>query len=281
MGSEDVGRVGQHRGMEDVFIGSEALAAGVHTRGQMRWNHRAIFPDVYIPKDATPSLSQRTIGAWLWSGRRGVVAGVAAAALHGAQWVDESTDVELIWRCGRPPPGIVVRNERIETDEVVEIAGLPATTPQRTALDLARHGSRDSAVPRLDAVARATGLTVSSVLPLMDRYRGARGLCRAYTALSLMDGGSRSPRETLVRLALIDAGFPAPRTDLALIAMGYEAPMVGIEFGTGTPELLVRAGWMVIPAADVNNPQLTVYRVRAAVIERGYPLWRLHRLSRD
>jgi hypothetical protein len=57
--------------------------------------------------------------------------------------------------------------------------------------------------------------------------------------------------------------------------------MVGIEFGTGTPELLVRAGWMVIPAADVNNPQLTVYRVRAAVIERGYPLWRLHRLSRD
>jgi hypothetical protein len=274
--------------MEDVFIGSEALAAGVLTRGQLRWNHRAILPDVYLHKDATPSLSQRTIGAWLWSGRRGVIAGLAAAAMHGARWVDEAADVELIWRCGRPPAGIIARNERIETDEIVDVAGLPITTPERTALDIARHHPRDSAVPRLDALAHATGVSVSGVLPLVDRHRGARGLCRSIAALSLMDGGAQSPRESLVRLALIDAGLPAPRTDftitdgtdLSLIAMGYEAPMVGIDFGAGTPELLVRAGWMMITAADVNNPQLTVYLVRAAVIERGYPLWRLQRLSR-
>jgi hypothetical protein len=274
--------------VDDVFIGSETLAGGVLSRGRLRWNYRAIFPDVYIPKEATPSLSHRTIGAWLWSGRRGVIAGLAAAALHGALWVDESADVELIWRCGRPPPGIVVRNERIETDEIVEMAGLPVTTPERTALDLARHAPRDSAVPRLDALAGATGVTVSDVLPLVDRYRGARGLCRSIPALSLMDGGSQSPRESLVRLALIDAGFPAPRTEftvtdgttLALIAMGYEAPMVGVEFGTGTPEFLVRAGWTMISAADVHNPHVIVYLVRAAVIERGYPLWRLQRLSR-
>jgi hypothetical protein len=275
--------------VDDVFIGSEALVGGVLSRGRLRWNYRAIFPDVYIPKEATPSLSHRTIGAWLWSGRRGVIAGLAAAALHGARWVDESADVELIWRCGRPPPGIVVRNERIETDEIVKIAGLPVTTPERTALDLAKHAPRDSAVPRLDALARATGVTVSDVLPLVDRYRGARGLCRSIPALSLMDGGSQSPRESLVRLALIDAGFPAPRTEftvtdgatLALVAMGYEAPMVGVEFGTGTPEFLVRAGWTMIPAADVHNPHVIVYLVRAAVIERGYPLWRLQRLSRN
>jgi hypothetical protein len=274
--------------MEDVFIGSEALAGGVLSRGQLRWNYRAIFPDVYIHKDATPSFPHRTIGAWLWSGRRGVIAGLAAAALHGARWADESADVELIWRCGRPPPGIVARNEHIATDEIVEIAGLPVTTPERTALDLARHGPRDPAVTRLDALARATGVTVSGVLPLVDRYRGARGLCRSVAALSLMDGGSQSPRETSVRLALIDAGFPTPRTQFtvteentsALIAMGYEAPMVGVEFGTGTPEFLVRAGWTMIPAADVRNPQVIVYLVRAAVIERGYPLWRLQRLSR-
>jgi len=275
--------------MDDAFIGSESLADGVLSRGQLRWNYRAIFPDVYIPKKATPSLSHRTIGAWLWSGRRGVIAGLAAAALHGARWVDESADVELIWRCGRPPPGIVVRNERIETDEIVEIAGLPVTTPERTALDLARHAPRDSAVISLDALARATGVTVSGVLPLVDRYRGARELCRSIAALRLMDGKSQSPRETSVRLALVDAGFPAPRTQFtvtegntsALIAMGYEAPMVGVEFGTGTPEFLVRAGWTMIPAADVHNRQVIVYLVRAAVIERGYPLWRLQRLSRD
>jgi hypothetical protein len=274
--------------MEDVFIGSEALASGVLSRGQLRWNYRALFPDVYMHKDATASLSHRTVGAWLWSGRRGVIAGLAAAASHGARWADESADIELIWRYGRPPPGIVARNERIEVDEIVKVAGLPVTTPERTALDLARHGPRDPAVVHLDALARATGVTVSDVLPLVDRYRGAKGLCRSIVALKLMDGGAQSPRETSVRLALLDAGFPAPGTEFtvtdgnisALIAMGYEAPMVGVEFGTDTAEFLVQGGWTMIRAADVRSPHVIVYLVRAAVIERGYPLWRLQRLSR-
>jgi hypothetical protein len=102
-----------------------------------------------------------------------------------------------------------------------------------------------------------------------------------------MDGGSQSPRESVVRLALIDAGLPAPRTDftatdgpdVSLIAMGYEAPMVGIDFGAGTPEHLNRAGWTMIPAANAISPHLIVCLVRAAVIERGYPLWKLRRLS--
>jgi len=275
--------------MDDVFIGSKALTSGALTRGQLRWNYRAIFPDIYIHKDATPSFLRRTIGAWLWSGRRGVIAGLAAAGLHGARWVDESADVELIWRCGRPPPGIVARNERVEADEIVQIAGLPVTAPERTALDLARHGPRDPAVTCLDALARASGVKVCGVLPLLDRYRGSRGLSRAVAALRLMDGGSQTPRETSVRLALIDAGLPAPRTDFrvvernnsALIAMGYEAPMVGIDFGTGTPEFLSRAGWTMIPATVVRNKHVVVYLVRAAVIERGYPLRRLRRLSRN
>jgi hypothetical protein len=104
-----------------------------------------------------------------------------------------------------------------------------------------------------------------------------------------MDSGSQSPRETSVRLALIDAGFPAPRTQFrvtdgnasAFIAMGYETPMVGVEFGTVTPGFLVQAGWMMIPAVNVRNPHVVVYLVRAAVIERGYPLWKLQRLSQD
>jgi hypothetical protein len=183
--------------MADVFVGSEALMNGVLTRGQLRWNYRAIFPDVYMRKDAAPSLSDRTIGAWFWSGRRGVIAGLAAAALHGAQWVDEFADVELIWRCGRPPPGIVVRNERIESDEIVEIAGLPVTTPERTALDIARHASRDSAVMHLDALARATGVTATGVRPLPRGtqtgpvFRGAQPDGRR---VAVTEGNAGSPR---------------------------------------------------------------------------------------
>ena len=274
--------------MDDVFIGSEALAAGTLSRGQLRWNYRALLPDVYVHKNATPSLSLRTIGAWLWSRRQGVIAGLTAAALHGSRWIDESTDVELIWRCGRPPPGIVVRNERIATDEIVEIAGLPVTTTERTALDLARHSPRDTAIPHLDALAHATGLTAPHVLPLVDRYRGGRELRTSIDTLGLIDGGSHTPRESLIRLALIDAGFPNPRTrftvtdgtNLALIAMGYVAPKVGVEFGISTTGFLLGAGWTMISADRVLNPKIIVYLVRAAVIERGYPLSRLRRLSR-
>jgi hypothetical protein len=274
--------------MDEVFIGSEALAGGALTRGRLRWNFQAFLPDVYARKDTTLSLSQRTIGAWLWSGRRGVIAGLAAAALHGARWIDESADIEMIFRSGRSPSGIVVRNERIESDEIVEIEGLPVTTPERTALDLARHAPRDVAVPHLDALARATHITFADVQPLVDRYRGARDLCRAVVALDLMDGGSYSPKETVVRLALIDSGFPAPRTQIlvgdgtrvALIAMGYEAPKVGVDFGTGQTEFLERAGWKLIPIGDAPNKHLVVYHVRVAVIRRGYPLWKLWRTSR-
>jgi hypothetical protein len=89
--------------MEDVFIGSEALVGGVLTRAQLRWNYRAMFPGVHISGEDMPSLSQRAVGAWLWSGRRAVIAGRAAAALHGARWIDEPADVEMIGRNSRPP----------------------------------------------------------------------------------------------------------------------------------------------------------------------------------
>ncbi len=273
--------------MDDVFIGSEALASDLLSRGQLRWRHRAIYPDVYIRKEMTPSLSHRALGAWLWSGREAVVSGLTAAALHGAQGVDESADVELIWRNGRPPRGIAVRRVRLESDEITEIAGVVVTRPERTAFDLARYHPRDVAVACLDALSSATGITASAVAPLVERYRGSRHCVRAVNALSLMDGGSQSPAETRVRLALIDAGFPAPKTrfvvadatESAVIAMGYDAPMVGLEFNAVTPEVIVRKGWTMIRVGDGANGKVVAHLVKAAVIELGYPLWKLRRIA--
>ena len=47
--------------MEDVFIGSEAVARGSLTKSDLR-RHRAIFRDVYVPKLHEPSLRDRKIG---------------------------------------------------------------------------------------------------------------------------------------------------------------------------------------------------------------------------
>ena len=48
--------------MEDVFIGSEAVARGSLTKSDLR-RHRAIFRDVYVPKLHEPSLRDRTAGS--------------------------------------------------------------------------------------------------------------------------------------------------------------------------------------------------------------------------
>ena len=93
--------------MGDVapFIGTEALVSGALTRYELRRYYRAILPNVYLDKQLDPSLHQRTVGAWLWSGRQAVVAGLAASALHGAKWIDDDSPVELIWRNARVLPG--------------------------------------------------------------------------------------------------------------------------------------------------------------------------------
>jgi hypothetical protein len=121
------------------IVGSEALATGSLTRGQLRWNYRLIFRDVCIPAAMPRSLEVMTIGAWLWSGRRALVTGRAASALHGARWIDEHAPVELLWRNNHYPPGIIVRDERFQPDEVASIAGIAVAAPARDAFDLARH----------------------------------------------------------------------------------------------------------------------------------------------
>ena len=284
--------------MDGAFIGSEALAGGGLTRASLRWNYRAVFPDIYLSKLVPPSLEHKTVGAWLWSSRNGVIAGRAAAAVHGALWIDASTPIEMIRRCGRPPEGIVVRTERLDADDVVLINGLPVTTPERTAFDLARHLPRDIALRHLDALARATDITAPQVQLLADRYPRARGLPRMRIALPLMDGGAQSPRETRLRLILIDDGLPAPRTQIrvsdgvreAFIDMGYDEPMVGFDYegahhsevrgqyvyDIGRAELVDGQGWIDIKVVAEHSQRFILHRARRAFVARGWTPPKLH-----
>lgn len=202
--------------MWQAFVGSEAVSHGRLTRGQLRWNYTAVRPGVYIPNDAEHTIALHAFAAWLWTGRRGVITGRAAAALHGAQWVDPSTPIEVIADHTRRRVGVLVREERVAADEITHIGELPVTTPTRIALDLARHLHRDVAVTHLDALAAATGVSAEAVVDLAARYRGARGIRRARAALGLMDAGAQSPKETWLRLLLIDAGLPKPRTQISV-----------------------------------------------------------------
>jgi hypothetical protein len=109
--------------MGEIFIGSEAVAGGAVTRHELQRWYRPMYPNVHFSRGSVPSLRDRTVGAWLWSKRSGIITGVAASAVHGAEWVDDDADIELLWNCTRPPDGIVVRNERISDDEVTLVGG--------------------------------------------------------------------------------------------------------------------------------------------------------------
>jgi hypothetical protein len=279
--------------MEPPFVGSRAVAAGRLTRHELQRWYRPIYRGVYLPKQHEPSLRDRTVGALLSSRRRAVVSGVAASALHGAKWIAADTPVELIAPSVRPQRGLLVRNESVAEDEITRVAGILVTTPARTAFDIGRHLQRDEAVARLDALMYATPFSVEDVLLLAKRYPGVRGLRRLRAALPLVDGGAASPKETWLRLLLVDAGFPRPVTQIPVadgwrpvrtLDMGWEELKVAAEYDGDQHrtnrmqyvkdirchQKLQSLGWIVVRVVAEDRKDDIISRVDEALRRRGY-----------
>lgn len=226
--------------VEEAFIGSEAIKSGALTRHQLRSRYVALHPDVYVPPDTNLTAATRARAAWLWSRRRGVVAGHSASALHGAKWVDDRAPAQLLYEHRRPPAGIHTWSDTIADDETQLIGEVPATTPARTAFDLACRNPVGKAVAAIDALARATRLKVADAELIVERYKGHRNIRRARRALTLVDAGAESPRETWLRLLVIEAGYPPPQTQIpvygeygelvAVVDMGWEEKKIALEY---------------------------------------------------
>jgi hypothetical protein len=258
------------------------------SRGRLRWQYRSIYPDVYLPRDAEITMAVKAHAAYLWSRRRAVVTGRAAAALHGARWVDANEPVELLWANNHHPPGIATRRDRYSPDEVAMVAGVPVATPSRTAFDLGRHLPRAKAVAHLDALASATGVTAADVLSTAFRYPGARGMRALRIAADLMDAGAQSPKESWLRLLLIDAGFPRPTTQIpvfddyeqpfAFLDMGWEDMLIAVEYDGDQHRKdrrgyvwderrlrrLLQLGWLHVKVIAEDRPTEILTRVRYA-----------------
>jgi hypothetical protein len=279
--------------MGEVFVGSEAVAAGALNEYELRRWYRTIFRDVYIPRLDEPSLDDRIRGAWLWARGRAVIAGVAASALHGARWVDADAPIELVAKSARPQRGLVVRNETLAGDEVTSVDRLPVTSVARTAFDLGRHLPRGQALARLDALMRATPFSFEDVALLAKRHPGARGVRRLMDVLPLVDGGAASPKESWLRLLLIDAGLPKPATQIpvndgwrtvGVLDMGWEDFMVALEYDGDQHRTdrrqfvkdiarlakLQDLGWTVIRVVAEHRPDDIVGRAQQALTRRGY-----------
>ncbi|HEY9264471.1 MAG TPA: hypothetical protein VIQ11_07710 [Mycobacterium sp.] len=280
--------------MGDIIIGTEAVTGGMVTRHQLQSRYRRIYPNVHAPRDRELTLHDRTVGAWLWSNRKGIVTGQAAAAIHGSCWIDDGADIELIYSCGRPPLGVIARNERIGADEWEELHGLPVTNPARTAFDLGRFQRRHNAVAQLDALMRVRPYSPEDVLMLAKRYRGRHGVALLKAVLPLVDGGAMSPQETFWRLLVIDCGFPEPTTQISVVDehghpvrildFGWQDWRVAIEYDGEQhqsdraqylkdrrvlPEL-DRLGWKVIGVVKEDDPVEVIHMLHDAMTARGW-----------
>jgi hypothetical protein len=131
------------------------------------------------------------------------------------------------------------------------------------------------------------------VLTLSDRYPRVRGTRQLRELLPLVDGGASSPRESRIRLLLIDAGFPQPETQIpvlkgstypvAWLDMGWRDFQVAVEYDgdhhrknrrqyvkdIARLRMLEALGWIVIRVIAEDRPQEVIERVEAALLSRG------------
>lgn len=277
---------------EEPFRGSVAVAEGVHTWGVLRGQRfQRLFPDVYLPADAPLDLRTRSRAAFLLVSGGGALGGYSAADLHASPCAPLEAPAEVIIAAGdlRTRPGLLVRRDTLDADEVCVLGDLRVTTPLRTAYDLARRLSLVEAVVAVDALAARGGFAPEAIFELVRRYPRARGRAKLGRVVELSEPDSESAMETRLRLLLVLAGLPRPVVQYpvagAWLDLAYPEARLGVEYDgqyhldpvqlsrdLRRRDRLAELGWRVIPvtAADVyRRPTQPVDRVRRALAERS------------
>jgi hypothetical protein len=233
------------------------------------------------------------LGAWLTTNRTGVISGVAASALHGAEWVDDNEPIELLVNDRRRQPGLIPRIDRLAADEVMNIGDLLVTTSARTAFDLGRYQKRSLAIGRLDALMRVAPFSADEVFALTCRYGPVRGVRQLRELLPLVDAGAESLKESWLRLFLVDNGFPFPETQIPLfdgssepfgyLDMGWRHLQLGVEYDGDQHRTdrsnyvkdmrriprIEACGWEPIRVINEDRPAEILARVYEAYLRHG------------
>ena len=229
--------------LREPFRGTEALAAGLLTADQLRGpRFRRVFPDVYLPSTLEPDLRARSRAAYLLVRERGgALAGYSAAAVLGADCGPRGAPAEVVLPgSARRHPGLRVYRARLGDDDLTVAEGCRASTPARTAWDLARRLTLVEAVVAVDALAGLGGFAPAELVARRAGQPGARG-CRALDGVvALADSRAESPMETRLRVALVRSGLAAPEVQyrivdefgftMARVDLAYPAAKLAIEY---------------------------------------------------
>ncbi len=199
---------------------------------------------------AARALSAVSPGAW--------ISHVTSARLHGQllpPWLSDCEELHLSKPRNLPEvrrKGIVGHTVLALEGEVETVDGIRVSTRARTWLDLANRLNLSELVcmgdelvrePRPDFEGRADPYaTVAELRSMIARHPDLQGVVRARQALELMRVGSDSGPETLLRLAMGDAGLPDPELQLRLrpgqpisptADLGYRRSRLAIQYDGG------------------------------------------------
>jgi hypothetical protein len=292
---------GSLQALGGVFLGSHAVAAGACTRAQLQSGlYRRLFQNVYADPGLAADHRLYARGAMLVMPAEAVLGGRSAAAWFDAPFAAPLDPVLVVVPPGsawRGPRGIRVHRTAVHSAEVSTIddsAGvLRMTSPRRTAWEIGTLESVATAVALLDAMVRAGHLDSATLDRLTRQRRGQWGARRFAKVVPLVDGRSESRPESLVRVACVRAGLPAPvpqhavmagdeflgRVDLAWpdarLIVEYEGAHHFDELQIRRDDWrygrLVAAGWRVIrlSSADLRDLAAVVARIAGVL---GHPL---------
>lgn len=214
------------------FTLHEATAIGLHQK--QLWRRQDIAPvsrGLYRPAEwdfdlssAARSLAAATPGAW--------ISHVTAARLHGLvlpPWLADSNELHLSKPRKLPSvrrKGVSGHTVLVFDGEVEDFEGVRMTTRSRTWLDLASvlplydlvcMGDQLIRQPRPEFEGRTTPFsTLPDLQKMLNLHRNRQGVVRAREAHDLMRIGADSAQESLLRLAILDAGLPEPDLQIKL-----------------------------------------------------------------
>jgi hypothetical protein len=157
------------------------------------------------------------------------VCGPTAAALHGMPLLGsavagvEHVDIAVPPTCRAPRiRGVRGRALSVRPDEIDRRHGVRATTPERTWCDLASEFGLVALVAAGDHLIhrRYPLTTLAALAEHVDRTTGRRGHRNLVAALPLLSDAAESPKESQLRVLVVQAGLPVPEVNVEIFDEG-------------------------------------------------------------
>jgi hypothetical protein len=227
------------------FTFDSARIAGVTPGRLRRKNVINVSRGLYRPagwdfdlEDAARALSEASPGAW--------ISHVTAARVRCQllpPWLSDTTELHLSKPRSLPAArrkGVFGHTVVAHSNEVEQVDGIRLSTRSRTWLDMARilplhdlvaMGDELIRTPRPAFEARSKPYdTIAGLREMVARHPNLQGVVRAREALELMRIGADSAPESLLRLAMVDAGLPEPELQVLLRAGDDRSPSADIGY---------------------------------------------------